>query len=100
MLNTEPYGVFIRISQNLSGLADAQPDLNIGDIVLVRINNIIKNKMKVKLSISSKVTDKNLIEEIKNLHNYKIEYKIKSGHIDKWVYSVPEADKVIESVFK
>ena len=96
VLSIEDYGVFIRISQNLSGLAEIPSySIEVGDTVSVRIVGIKPESMKIKMLI---------IEKLESVHNSKpeymrFEYKIKSGHIKDWVYSTPTAKKQIESHF-
>lgn len=92
VLSIEEYGVFVRLSQNLSGLAEPTDDLDLktGDVVSVRINTIIERKMKVKLSVVSKIEN---CEEMIKFKYYKT-----NGHIDEWIYS-PEGKRCIKTVF-
>ena len=95
VLSIEEYGAFIRISQNLSGLADLNYnfELKTGDTVSVRILKINKNNMKIKLNVIDKIDNK----EANNRYNFV--YRNKSNHIDKWVYSTPTSKKIVETVF-
>jgi len=95
VLSIEEYGVFIRISQNLSGLADRNYDfdLNVGDTVSVRILKIIDKNMKIKLNIISKIDSK----EYNNRYNFV--YRNVPEHIDKWVYNTPASTKKVETIF-
>lgn len=93
VLSVEDYGVFVRLSQNLSGLADVT-DLELvpGDIVSARVQLIQDKNMKVKLTIIEKIdTD----EESR----FKFRYRDDISHITDWVYSTPTARKQIESHF-
>lgn len=93
VISVEDYGVFVRLSQNLSGLADITDlDINTGDIVSTRIQCILNKNMKVKLSILEKVGK---IEE----SPMRFKYNVDEPHIKDWVYSTPTARKQIESHF-
>lgn len=87
----EPYGVFVELTPNLSGLAESNQALQKGQLVSVYIKSIISEKMKIKLSIVS------ICETA--LPNKPLEYTICSGHISKWVYTPPTAQRQIETVF-
>lgn len=93
VLSVEEYGVFVRLSQNLSGLADiTELELKPGDLVSVRIQSIQNRNMKIKLTIIDKVgtaTDKPM----------RFKYYITEPHIKEWVYSTATAKKQIESHF-
>lgn len=93
VLSVEEYGVFVRLSQNLSGLADVtELELKPGDLVSVRIQSIQNRNMKIKLTIIDKVgtaTDKPM----------RFKYYITEPHIKDWVYSTATAKKQIESHF-
>lgn len=92
VLSVEEYGVFVRLSQNLSGLAEPSSfDLKTGDNVSVIISDILEANMKVKLSILEKLDTPS--EELK------FDYVQTEGHIDKWVYSTEGAKKQIISEF-
>lgn len=93
VLSVEEYGVFVRLSQNLSGLADVtELELKPGDLVSVRIQSIQNRNMKIKLTIIDKVgtaADKPM----------RFKYYITEPHIKDWVYSTATAKKHIESHF-
>ena len=73
-----PYGIFVELTPNLSGLAEAQSDLNVGDRVSVYIRSIQPEKHKIKLSI---------LEVLKTEPpQQKLPYFITEGHLDKWEY--------------
>lgn len=93
VLSIEDYGIFVRLSQNLSGLAEPVAfKVEPGDLVSVRITNIKPDKMKVKLLILEKLG--------KNENDYTpFNYSIQSGHITDWVYSTESAPRRIESHF-
>lgn len=93
VLSVEEYGVFIRLSQNLSGLADVTDlELKPGDLVSARIQTIQDKNMKIKLTILEKVGT----SEDKSM---RFKYRVTEPHIKDWVYSTPTAKKQIESHF-
>lgn len=93
VLSIESYGTFIRISQNISGLADnSEIDITPGDIVSVRIQCIQEKNMKVKLTVIDKV---GTADE----KPMRFKYYITDNHISDWVYSTETAKKKIESHF-
>lgn len=73
----EPYGIFIELAPNLSGLSERKNNLNEGDAVSVYIKSIIPERMKIKL---------NVIDKLEKMPS-KLNYFITEGHIDKWIYS-------------
>ena len=89
--SVKPYGSFIELSPNLSGLADSREDLEVGDEVSVFIKNIRPERMKVKLQVIEKLP---LTESIPPLA-----YQITDGKLDRWTYSPPGCEKVVETVF-
>jgi small subunit ribosomal protein S1 len=95
VLSVEDYGVFIRLSQNLSGLAEVPETIELkpGDIVSTRIQSIQDKNMKVKLSVVEKIEDNDdkLI---------KFKYYVNEPHITDWVYSTETAKKQISSHFE
>lgn len=93
VLSIEEYGVFVRLSQNLSGLAE-KTDIELvpGDTVLTRVQCIQSKNMKIKLSIISK-------EDNTQIEHTKFKYYITDSHISDWKYSTDTAKKQIESHF-
>lgn len=94
--SVESYGVFIELTPNLSGLAEATDKVKVGDRVNVLIKNIIPDKMKVKLNILD--LDNGKFENDPKIH---IEYDLDKipEHIDSWRYSSEKATKVVETKF-
>jgi small subunit ribosomal protein S1 len=93
VLSVEDYGVFVRISQNLSGLTEPTTmKLETGDRVSVCIQDIIEVNMKVKLLILDKL-------ENEGPERLKFTYTQRDGNISKWVYSTDSAKKRIETIF-
>lgn len=73
-----PYGVFIELTPNLSGLAEPTPGLQIGDRVSVFIRSILPRKHKIKL---------NVLECLPAVcHRSALQYRITGGHISNWEY--------------
>lgn len=72
------YGIFIELTPNLSGLAEPQEGLSVGDAVSVYIRSIQNKKHKIKLTV------------VQNLHKPrvlpKLNYYITGGHIEHWEY--------------
>lgn len=73
-----PYGIFIELTPNLSGLAEYQPGFDPGDSVSVFIRSIQQEKHKIKLSILQKLPKKRTESTMK--------YLITKAHIDFWEY--------------
>ncbi len=90
----EPYGIFIELTPNLSGLAEYRSDLKIGMAVSVYIKAIIPERMKIKLVI---------IDTLDGGGRCKIgskDYFLPDQRIGNWRYSPLQClDKVIESNF-
>ena len=95
VVNKQPYGTFVKVSQNLSGLADSNNSLDnisVGDYVKVQVTSINIKGMKVKLSILSKDDEEQDDEEF----NY---YYEPGDHIEKWKYTTDDYHKVIGTDF-
>ncbi len=90
--SVEKYGIFVELSPNLAGLAEFSPDVQVGSHAGVYVKSIIPSKMKIKLIIVDSFEADYPVEPPK--------YYINSGHIDRWVYSPDESEKLIESVFE
>lgn len=89
--SVESYGVFVELAPNLAGLAESRENARVNQSVSVYIKAIIPEKMKIKLII---------VDTFDNSRpNYSYKYYIDSGHIDSWVYSSKEADKIIRTDF-
>ena len=89
----ESYGIFVELAPNLAGLAEYKEGLSIGQNAAVYIKSIIAEKMKIKLSIIDAFNDEGTVTVSEN------NYFITGGHIDKFVYSPPECNRIIETVF-
>ena len=87
----ENYGIFVELTPNLAGLAEFKENVSSGQQASVYIKSIIPQRMKIKLII---------IETFD--HKYKPsapKYYINYNHIDKFTYSPPGSNKIIESSF-
>lgn len=89
--SVEKYGIFVELAPNLAGLAEFSGGVEPGSHASVYIKSIIPSKMKVKLIIVDSFDADYPAEPLK--------YFIDSGHIDRWVYSPEESDKLIETNF-
>lgn len=90
--SVESYGSFVELAPNLAGLAEPNPIARKGRQASVFIKNIIPQKMKIKLIV---------IDTFE--YNYSPKppcYFLRGSHIDRFVYSPDESDKVVESVFE
>ena len=89
----KPYGVFIELTPNLSGLADLGPAVQEGDRVSVYIKSMRPDRMKIKLQIIEPLPPE---PELPPLH-----YQITDGTLTRWVYSPPNYEKApVETVFQ
>lgn len=102
VISIKNYGIFVRIAQNLSGLASSIPeDQHIkvaeGDQVSVYIKAVHPETMKIKLNIINKLGSKE-----KPIH---FKYYQEAGHISKWTYNPEKYDysrenkRVVETIF-
>lgn len=85
----KPYGVFVELTPNLSGLAEYVPALSEGDAVSVYLKSILPDKGKVKLLVIDCITGK--------FKPPALRYWISGGHIDHWRYcsSRPDAPETV-----
>lgn len=72
-----PYGVFIELTPNLSGLAENSVEAAVGDTVSVYIRSIQPERHKIKLNVIERLSQS--VPPVRH-------YFITSGHIDHWVY--------------
>ena len=90
--SVEDYGIFVELAPNLAGLAEPREGVRPGMGASVFIKSILPERMKVKLIL---VDTFERTREQTPLHYY-----LTSGHLDRWTYSPPGCQKVIESVFQ
>lgn len=76
----QPYGSFIELAPNLSGLADRTAGLTEGDRVSVHIKSIQPEKMKVKLTVIGRLEPED---------PGPLPYFITAGRLTRWEYSPP-----------
>lgn len=72
-----PYGIFVELTPNLSGLAEPTPGIQVGDPVRVFIRAVLPQKHKIKL---------NILERLPAPLSPRPEFFITSGHIGRWEY--------------
>ena len=73
-----PYGIFVELAPNLSGLAEPIPNVSVGDAVSVYIRSIQHDRHKIKL---------NILEVLPSQPKpAKLPYFITSGHLETWEY--------------
>lgn len=89
--SVEKYGVFVELTPNLAGLAEPRELVVPGQHASVYIKSLIPDKMKVKLIIVD-AFDASYPPE-------KPFYYITQGHLDRWQYSPPSCERVVETVF-
>ena len=87
----QPYGSFIELTPNLSGLAENRQDLAEGDAVSVFIKSIRPESMKLKLQVVERLGPAAGPETPV--------YQITDGRLERWVYSPPGCAKTVETVF-
>lgn len=76
--SVKPYGAFVELTPNLSGLTEPLDGINAGDLVAVYIKAIIPEKRKIKLIIISKLDGDPPKSELK--------YYLTSGNVGSWDY--------------
>ncbi len=89
----EPYGIFVELTPNLTGLAELKEGVKENTIAAVYIKSILPEKMKIKLVI---------------IDTYGEDVAMKTAifteaeearHIDRWQFSPTIAEKKVETVF-
>lgn len=83
--SVEPYGVFIELAPNLSGLAENREGLTPGTPVSVYIKSILPQRMKIKLSVIDILPYTDTPEPPR--------YFVSGDHIDRWVYTPADCDR-------
>lgn len=78
--SVKPYGVFVELTPNLSGLAEPSSALSPGDAVSVFIRSILPERQKIKLTILSKL-------DASALPPQPLRYFQTAGHLDSWQYA-------------
>lgn len=89
----EPYGIFVELEPNLSGLADPKSGLQRGDHVSVHIRSIIPARMKIKLNIIDRI----MPQRKPAICKY---FLPETHHLQSWSYSPPQCrEKLIRTEF-
>ena len=89
----EPYGIFVELTPNLTGLAEFKEGVKENETASVYIKSILPERMKVKLII---IDSHHAETEMPKIRFYPNETP---RHIDYWRYSPDESQKCVESVF-
>lgn len=76
----KPYGVFVELAPNLSGLSESREGLQPGDWVSVFIRSILPDRQKIKLTILS-------VLEPGLLSVPPLRYYLTTGQLDQWQYA-------------
>jgi len=105
--SVEEYGIFVELAPNLAGLAETHGNACVNRLASVYIKAIIPEKMKIKLSVVDLVDTADDFPPFSNSQGYSqrpypghdLNYYITDGHIDKWQYSPPACDKLIQTIF-
>ena len=90
----EPYGVFVELTPNLTGLAELKEGVKVNQIAAVYIKSILPEKMKIKLIIIDAQTAAQTIKPMRYFTNGE-----ETSHIDSWRYSPSCCERIVESVF-
>lgn len=72
-----PYGIFIELTPNLSGLCEPDPSVKPGDSVSVYIRSIQPDSHKIKLSI---------VDHLPPQPHRPLRYFLNTGHLRRWEY--------------
>lgn len=89
--SVEKYGVFVELAPNLAGLAEWTQDVQAGQGASVYIKSILPERMKIKLIVVDTFAPPAAVPPLR--------YFTDAAHLDRWRYSPPVCDKVIETVF-
>ena len=82
------YGAFVELTPNLSGLAEPNFDLRVGDAISVYIKSIVPDRLKIKLVALRKLDPQSLPQK-------PLTYFRTAGHLDQWRYGTPTMAKTI-----
>ncbi len=89
--SVEEYGAFIELTPNLAGLAEIKDGITSGSQASVYIKNIIPERMKIKLIIIDTFEQK--------YKPVRPKYFFKGEHMDSFLYSPANCEKVVETIF-
>ena len=88
----ENYGVFVELAPNLAGLAETRENIFPGQQASVFIKSVLPQRMKVKLIIIETF-------DSEPRRPQPPEYFFSGVHMEEFVYSPPESEKLIRTVF-
>jgi len=91
--SAEDYGVFVELTPNLAGLAEASAEALPGHRCSVYIKSILPERMKIKL-VLIEVGEPAGVSPGRYAENM-----LARKHIDRWLYSPEGCGKVVETVF-
>ena len=89
--SVESYGIFVELTPNLAGLAELREGIVPGTAAGVYIKSILPERMKIKLAIVDTYPKPSGLRPLP--------YTQTSGHISRWDYAPPGAEKRIFSEF-
>ena len=89
--SVEPYGIFVELTPNLAGLAEAKEGIEPGQQASVYIKNIIPSRMKIKLVIIDTFDYE--------YHPATPKYFFSGDHMERFVYSPPCSEKEVITEF-
>ena len=78
--SVQPYGAFIELTPNLSGLAEPEDGLEPGQLVSVYIRSILPEKQKIKLTVLEQLDPRNVPPQL-------LRYYRTVGRLDRWEYA-------------
>ncbi|MEI3059349.1 MAG: hypothetical protein V8T29_01400 [Oscillospiraceae bacterium] len=78
--SVQPYGAFIELTPNLSGLAEPEDGLEPGQLVSVYIRSILPEKQKIKLTVLEQLDPRNVPPQL-------LRYYRTVGCLDRWEYA-------------
>lgn len=87
-----PYGVFVELTPNLTGLAEHKDDIREGQHASVYIKSIVPDKMKIKLVLVDVFDGPPGVGKLRY-------FLPPGGRLSTWRYSPTNCDKVVEKVF-
>lgn len=89
--SVEKYGIFVELAPNLAGLAEFSTGVKAGQHASVYIKSLNPDRMKIKLIIVDCFDA--------DYSPTEMQYFIDADHLDYWLYSPENCDKVIDSDF-
>ena len=78
--SVQPYGAFIELTPNLSGLAEPEGSLEPGQMVSVYIRSILPDKQKIKLTVLEQLDPRHVPPRL-------LRYYRTVGRLDRWEYA-------------